>query len=63
MDEHCIICDRVPFGDIVRLGFGHWRHDQCAPGSPAWRERYQQLPSSAKTEEGNILYVTFEKGA
>lgn len=43
LDETCLICGRVSFGEIVRTGFGHWRHDTCALGSEEWKEFFQGL--------------------
>lgn len=43
----CKICQRVPFGDIVQLAGGQWRHDACAFGSVSWKEYYDALPEGA----------------
>ena len=42
MDKLCKICERVPFGNITYVGFGHWRHEACAVGSEAWKLYYQR---------------------
>lgn len=56
MHEFCSVCDRVAWGDIVRLGFGKWRHDACYPGSKAWLEQFRLLPEGKKTAEGKLIY-------
>lgn len=48
MEELCKICQRVAFGDIVRLAAGSWRHDDCAIGSEAWAVYYVGLPQSER---------------
>jgi hypothetical protein len=50
MNETCIICGRVFFGDIVRLAGGAWRHDECAIGSEAWALYFQTLPAVDKAK-------------
>lgn len=51
----CNICKRVPWGDMVRLGFGKERHAECYPGSQPWLENFKTLPADQQTEEGKIL--------
>jgi len=51
--DTCQVCSRYAFGEIVPLGFGHWRHWGCAPGSFKWVENY---PLNAHTPEGDLLY-------
>lgn len=46
--EFCTICDRVMFGEIVRVGYGKWRHDYCAIGSTAWLVYYNGLSEEKK---------------
>jgi hypothetical protein len=46
LDEHCKICGRVPFGQTVRLGFGHWRHEDCGLGEQAWLDYFNALSPS-----------------
>jgi len=49
LDETCKICERVRFDSVVRLGFGHWRHDACAMGSIEWKEYFlRQSPEKKK---------------
>lgn len=48
LKEFCKVCERVPFGDIVRLGHGTWRHDECQIGSEAWAEYFAKLPAKEK---------------
>ena len=48
LDETCLICGRVHFGEIVRTGFGHWRHEACGLGGPEWREFFMRLSSTQK---------------
>jgi len=53
--SYCKICDRVPFGSIVPLGCGSWRHDGCAIGSKEWGHYYHR--QSLKTQQTlNELY-------
>jgi hypothetical protein len=48
----------VPFGDIVRLQAGAWRHDTCCIGSEEWAIYYRTLPT---VEQRNLaeLYRCF----
>lgn len=48
MGECCHICERVTFGTVVPLAFGHWRHDSCALGSEEWKLYYLRQPLKAK---------------
>jgi hypothetical protein len=41
----CKVCDRVPFGAVVRLQAGSWRHEDCYFGSEAWWEYYKAMPN------------------
>lgn len=52
-DEHCCVCGRVQFGDWQVLPFGHWRHDDCKPGSVNWVDAY--VASGKKTEAGEYF--------
>lgn len=61
MDELCKVCGRVQFGEIIRLGFKRWRHDDCHPGSRAWCEAYVLHP--IQTEEARILFQNSTKEA
>lgn len=36
MDECCLVCGRVAWGQWQSVGFRHWRHDECGPGSKNW---------------------------
>ncbi len=56
LKELCQVCNRVPFGDIVRLGFGRWRHDCCAGGSQSWLENFHSIEHP--TSEQRILFDT-----
>jgi hypothetical protein len=56
METICTICDRVLWGNVIYLGNGHYRHDECAPGSPAWCTYYTNLPVQQRTDAGDILY-------
>jgi len=47
-DETCRICERVPFGKLVYLGFGHWRHDICGLGSKDWELYFQRQSKATK---------------
>ena len=58
LQEHCAICDRVAFGNIVRIGFGRWRHSGCEPGSKPWCEYFERLPKGQRTPEGQLIYNT-----
>jgi len=63
LKESCQVCERPRWGNIQYLGFGKWRHEECYPGSPAWREYYTTLPKAQQTPEGDTLYqVALEKG-
>jgi hypothetical protein len=53
--ELCQVCERVKWGECVRLGFGKWRHTECYPGSMPWLEYFKRLPASQQTAEGRIL--------
>jgi hypothetical protein len=55
MNNICCVCDRVPWGEVQRLGHGKWRHAECAPGSKAWAEYYQALPLTQRVAEGELL--------
>lgn len=61
MDETCLYCDRVCFGTIQMLAFGHWRHEACAPGSKAWINYYNGLKSCQRTFEADLLLIHGEK--
>lgn len=50
--ETCRICDRPFWGEGQELGFGKWRHSECAPGSQSWVEYYLRGP---RTEAGDFL--------
>lgn len=54
MNEYCKICERVPFGDIVMLGFGVWRHSTCAIGSEEWKLYYERLPRSSQKQLADL---------
>ena len=59
MDEFCRVCERVAFGDVVRLGFDHWRHAHCELGSPEWDLYYQRQAKAVRaklTEFHNYVY-------
>ena len=56
MQSSCVVCERVQWGQVVRLGFGKWRHWECYPGSRQWREYWERLPEAQQTEEGRIIY-------
>lgn len=53
--ELCRICDRVQWGEVVRSGFGTWRHSECRPGSEAWRERYHETAYVTRTDVDMML--------
>ena len=55
-ETYCAICERVPFGNIVRLGFDRWRHAGCAPGSPEWCAYFAAIPKAKRTSEGQLIY-------
>lgn len=54
--ELCSVCQRVAWGEVVRLGFDKWRHESCYPGSSAWREAYILKPENERTEESIIIF-------
>ena len=51
----CSVCERVLWGEYVYLGFGQYRHQECAPGSASWRERYAKHPG-AHSKAGDFLF-------
>jgi hypothetical protein len=56
MKELCEVCQRVIWGEVVRLGFDKWRHEACYPGSAIWLEAFRLLPAERRTEEGRMIY-------
>jgi len=48
LDEVCYVCDRFCFGEIVCVGFGHWRHNHCGIGSEDWELYYQRQSENSK---------------
>ncbi len=56
MNELCSVCGRVRWGAYQPLGFGKWRHEECYPGTQAWREYWVTLPASKRTPEGNLIF-------
>ena len=56
MDELCIVCTRVRWGNYVPLGHNHWRHEECYPGSETWLEAYRTYKPSMKTRESELIY-------
>lgn len=73
-DEHCVVCGRVSWRTKVRedgctyfiepqdLGYGHWRHDECTPGSPIWLEAYGHFPKSKRSKYGDFLFKHHTEG-
>jgi hypothetical protein len=55
-ETFCAICERVPFGNLIRLGFDRWRHAGCEPGSPEWCVYFEALPKAKRTNEGKLIY-------
>ncbi len=52
----CYICGRS--GVSMRyIGGDLWRHEECAPGTPAWCEWYDQHPEK-HTSAGDTLRAT-----
>jgi len=49
--EVCKICQRVAWGNVIRLGFAKWRHDSCGLGSETWKDYYLAL---SKTEQAEL---------
>ena len=62
MNEVCTVCGREKWGHWQPLGFGHWRHAECEPGSKAWQAYFLGLPVEKRTEEGVLLYTAIERG-
>jgi len=61
--SYCKICDRVPFGSIVPLGYGVWRHDSCTLGSEEWKLYYHRQPLKTQLtlkEFYNLFYEVYE---
>ena len=56
LDEYCQVCERVYFGDVQVLGFGHWRHSYCRPGSEDWMRYFRALSPERQREEGKIIF-------
>ena len=54
MNQCCKICQRVPFGEIVRLANGAFRHEECAIGSEEWALYYAGLPSAEKAKLADL---------
>jgi hypothetical protein len=54
MNELCKICERVQFGDIVRLGHGVWRHETCCIGSEEWALYFERLPREEKAKLADL---------
>lgn len=52
LDTECSVCKRVRWGRYQYLGWGHWRHEECYPGSSNWLENYSSL---APTEERRLI--------
>lgn len=59
--SNCLYCGRVQWGEIQYLGSGHWRHNECNPGSISWCEWYEQQPKGKRTSAMQILYK-YKKG-
>lgn len=59
LDEFCQVCERVRWGNYQYLTHGHWRHEECAPGSKNWVENYPRR--SKKTSEGDLLFKHHSK--
>ena len=55
LKEQCSVCDRAQWGEVVRLGYGKWRHDSCYPGSLPWLEYFKALPPDQQTSEGKLI--------
>ena len=58
--ETCRVCDRPFWGEGQELGFGKWRHSECAPGSRSWVEYYEHGP---RTEAGDFLLAHYYQKA
>jgi len=50
-NEFCNVCNRVYWGDAQRLGYGKWRHQECAPGSRNWVEAYELQRSRSEVSD------------
>ena len=61
MEETCLYCGRVQWGNVQYLFKGWWRHAECAPGSEAWCEWYDRHPEK-RTEEGQAIRAHSKKG-
>jgi hypothetical protein len=57
--SYCKICDRVPFGIIVPLGYRSWRHESCELGSEAWKDYYLALPKAHRQALEEFYTVTY----
>ena len=59
MREVCTICGRVRWGNWVPLGFGKWRHDECALGSQSWNLYYLSQPMSEQRRLQEFYEFTY----
>jgi hypothetical protein len=54
LEETCLYCGRVRWGNYQYLLNRKWRHEECVPGSPSWVEWYDQH-TEAHTSAGDAL--------
>jgi hypothetical protein len=55
VSESCKICERVPFGKVVPLGFGKWRHDTCEIGTEEWTLYHARLSKEHKRKLADLV--------
>lgn len=49
LDEFCMVCGRVLWGDYQPLGYGIWRHEECYAGSEPWMDMQRRLPEKRRS--------------
>ena len=59
-DALCYVCERGGV-DMLPMGLGVYRHEDCAPGSTLWVEWYERHPEK-HTEAGEVLYKLATEG-
>lgn len=57
----CYVCEREG-RDLMMIGPGKFRHQDCNPGSPNWLDYFERLKEKDKTDAGQMIYDHSRKG-